>query len=177
MDEESVRSSDSENDGDYMPDEEDDSDDNGDYMPGEEGPGEEAVSEDEHTEPNYDDEEEDDLSTGNRTHQSNEGSHDVGQPIVPEEEGTGTATAGGESGMSNEHIPTDLEMGPVESQGVMDQENEGVVQEDQATSIHEHPSDPLTEIDTNEDGTHDQNSEENKAVPGTPRYNLRKHHG
>ena len=101
----------------------------------------------------------------------------MGQPIAPEEEGTGTATAGGESGMPDEHIPMDLEMGPMESQGVMDQENEGVVQEDQATSIHEHPSDPLTEIGTNEDGTHDQNSEENKAMPGTPRYNLRKHRG
>ena len=64
MDKESVRSSNSENDGNYMPDEEDDSEDDGDYMPDEEGHGEEAVSEDEHTEPNYDDEEEDDLSTG-----------------------------------------------------------------------------------------------------------------
>ena len=178
----SVRSSDSENDGDYMPDEQDDSDDDGDYMPDEEGHGEEAVSEDEHTDPNYDDDEEDDLSTGNRSNESNEGSHDVGQPIGPEEEGTGTAPAGGESGMpdeheADEHIPTNLEVGPVENQGVMDQENEGVVQEDQATSIHEHQYDPLTEIDTNEDGTHDQNSEENKAMPGTPRYNLRKHRG
>ena len=179
---ESVRSSDSENDGDYMPDEQDDSDDDDDYMPDEEGHGEEAVSEDEHTDPNYDDDEEDDLSTGNRSNQSNEGSHDVGQPIGPEEDGTGTAPAGGESGMpdeheANEHIPMDLEVGSVENQGVMDQENEGVVQEDQATSIHEHQYDPLTEIDTNEDGTHDQNSEENKAMPGTPRYNLRKRRG
>ena len=177
MDEESVRSSDSENDGDFMPDDEDDSNDNSDYMPDEGGPGEEAVSEDEHTEPNDDDEEEDDLTMGNRTHQSNEDSHDVGEPVAPEEEGTGIATTEKESGMYDEHIPTDLEMGPGESQGVMDLENKGVVQEDQATSIHEHPSDPLTEIDTNKDETYDQNSEENQAVPGTPRYNLRKHRG
>ena len=182
MDEESVGSSDSEDDGDYMPDEEDHSEDNGDYMPDEEGHGEEAVSEHEHTDPNYDDDEEDDLSTGNRSNQLNEGSHDVGQPIGPGEEGTGTAPAGGESGMpdeyeQDEHIPTDLEAGPVENPGVMDQENEGVVQADQATSINKKQYDLLTEIDTNEDGTPDQNSEENKAMQGKPRYNLRKHRG
>ena len=47
----------------------------------------------------------------------------------------------------------------------------------QDMSIHEHPSDPLTEIDMNEDKAHEQHSEENQAVSGTPRYNLRKHRG
>ena len=177
MDEESVRSSDSENDGDYMPDEDDDSDDDDDYMPDEGGSEEEAVSEDEQIEPNYDDEEEDDLTTRNRTHLSNEASHDVGESVAPEGEGTGVATTENESGIPEEHIPTDLEMGPGESQGVMAHENKGVEQEGQDTSIHEHPSDPLTEIDMNEDNTHEQHSEENQAVPGTPRYNLRKHCG
>ena len=177
MDEESVRSSDSENDRDYMSDEDDDSDDDNDYMPDEGGSEEEAVSEDEQIEPNYDDEEEDDLTTGNRTHLSNEASHDVGEPVAPEGEGTGVATTENESGIPEEHILTDLEMGPGESQGVMAQENKGVEQEGQDTSIHEHPSDPLTEIDMNEDDTHEQHSEENQAVPGTPRYNLRKHCG
>ena len=140
------------------------------------------MSEDQHTEPYYDDDEEDDMSLGNRSNQLNEGSHDVGQPIGPGEVGTGTAPAGGESGMpdeheEDEHIPTDLEVGPVENPGVMDQENKGVVQEDQATLINEKQYDPLTEIDTNEDGTTDQNSEEKKAMQGTPRYNLRKHCG
>ena len=182
MDEESVGSSNNENDGDYMPDKEDHGEDDGDYMPDEEGHGKGAVVEYKHTDPNYNDDEEDDLSTGNRSNQLNEGSHDIGQPIGPGEEGTGTAPAGGESGMpdeheEDEHILTDLEMGPVENPGLMDQENEGVVQEDQATSLNEKQYDPLTEIDTNEDGTPDQNSEENKAMQCTPRYNLRKHRG
>ena len=116
MDEESVRSSDSENDGDYMPDEDDDSDDDDDYMADEGGSEEEAVSEDEQMEPNYDDEEEDDLTMGNRIHLSNEASHDVGEPVAPEGEGTGVATTENESGIPDEQIPTDPEMGPGESQ-------------------------------------------------------------
>ena len=173
MDEESVGSSDSEDDGDYVPDEEDHSEDDGDYVPDKEGHSEEAMSEDEHTEPKYDNDEEDDVSMGNWSNQLNEGSHDVGQPIGPGEEGTGNAPAGGEIGMPDEyeaddHIPTDLEVGPVEDPGVMDQENEGVMQEDEVTSINEKQYDPLTEIDTDEDGTTDQNSEEKKAMQGTP---------
>ena len=176
VDEESVRSSESQNDGDYVPDADDDSDDD-DYMPDEGGSEEEGVSEDEHIEPNYDDEEEDDLTMGNGTHLPNEASHDVEEPVVPEEEGTGVATTDSGNGIPDEQIPTDLEVGPKESQGVMAQENKGVEQEGQDTSIHDHPSDPLTEIDMNEDEAQEQHSEENHAVSGTPRYNLRKHHG
>ena len=178
VDDESMRSSDSENDGDYMPDADDDSDDDDDdYIPDEGGSEEEAVSEDEHMEPNYDNEEEDDLTTGNGTHLSNEGSHDVGEPVAPEEEDTGVAMTENGDGIPDEQIPTDPEMGPGESQGVMAQENKGVEQEGQDTPIHGHPSDPLTEIDMNEDETQEQHSEENHAVSGTSRYNLRKHRG
>ena len=168
MDDESVGSSDSENDGDYVPDEEDHS--------------EESMSEDEHTELNYDDDEEDDESMGNRSNQMNEGNNDMGQPTGPAGEGTGNEQSGEEIGMLEEHEeddhnPMDLEVGPNEDPGVMDQENEGVEQEGQATSINEKEDDLLTEIDTIEDVTTDEDSEEEKAMQDTPRYNLRKHRG
>ena len=173
MGKESVGSSDSENDGDYVPDEEDHSEDDGDYVPDEEGHSEESVSEDEHTELNYDDDKEDNESMGNRSNQMNKGNHDVSQPIGPAGEGTGSEPPGGEIGMLEEpeeddHNKMDLDMGPVEDPGVMDQENKGVVQEGQATSINEKEYDPLTEIDMNEDATTDQDSEKEKAMQGTP---------
>ena len=140
MDEESVRSSDSENDGDYMPDEDDNSNDDDDYMPDEGGSEEEAVSEDDHIEPNYDDEEEDDLTMGNGTHMSNEASHDVGELVAPEEDGMGAATTESGSGIPDAQIPTDQEMGPGESQGVMAQENKGVEQDGPR---HVHPRTPI----------------------------------
>ena len=133
------------------------------------------MSDDEQIEPNYDEGEEDDLTMGSGTYPSNEPSHVVEEPVVPEEEGTGIATTHSENQIPGVEIPTDLGTEPKGSQGVMAQENKGVEHEGQATSIHDHSSDLMTEIDLNEDEAQDQHSEENHAISGMPRYNLRKH--
>ena len=158
MDEESVDSSNSETDDDYVADEE------------------EHNEGDDDIELNYDDIEDDDESMGDRSSYINDGVNDVGQPTSPPGEGMGDEHPE-EHSMSEEHVeddhnPTDPDMGPDENPGVVDQENKGVEQECQAASINEKKEKMSTEIDTGEDVMTGQDSEEEQAVQGTPQYNL-----
>ena len=127
---------------------------------------------------NYDDIEDDDESMGDRSSYINDGVNDVGQPTSTPGEGMGNEHPE-EHSMSEEHEeddhnPTDPDVGADENPGVVDQENEGVEQECQAVSINEKKEKMSTEIDTGEDVMTGQDSEEEHAVQGTPRYNLRK---
>ena len=153
MDEESVDSSGSETNEDYMADEEEHSEGGDDI------------------ELNYNDIEEEDESMGDRSSYINDSVNDVGQPTSPPGEGMGNEH---EHSMfieheEDDHNPTDLDVGPDENPGVVDQENEGVEQEGQAVSINEKKEIMSTEIDTGEDVMTGQDSEEEQAVQGTPR--------
>ena len=166
VDEGSVNSSDSENDDNYIPDEEDHS--------------EESQVEDDDAELNYDDDNDYGKSMGNSSTHMNE-DNNMGQPTGPPGDGTGNEHPREENSMfegqeEDDHNLIDLEVESGENPGVVDHKNEGVEQEGQGACINEGKDNMSTEIDTVEDVTTDQDSGEENAVQGTPRYNLRKDH-
>ena len=157
VDEESINSNDSENDDDYVPDEEDHS--------------EESEVEAGDTELDYDDNEDYGESMGNRSNHMNEEDNDMGQPTGPPGEGMGDEHPGEGNSMfrgheEDDHNSIDLEVGFDENPGVVD--HEGVEQEGQGTCTNEGKDNMSTENDTVEDVTTDQDSEEENAMQGTP---------
>ena len=170
MDMESVDSSESEDDEDYIPDQE--------------KLDEESMDEDDDTGQIYDDVDEHDELMGNISIDMSE-NNSVGPPTSPTREGmayenTGVQDHEIEEEEQDDHNLTDLEVEYDENPGVVDYENEGVGEDGHDAYIDgakdENQDNLSTESDTVENVTPDQDSGEENGVQGTPRYNLRKNH-
>ena len=167
MDMESVDSSESEDDEDYIPDHD--------------GLDEESMGEDENTGESYDD---DDELVGNISIEMNE-NNSMGPPMGTPgqgmaEENPGVEDTETEGEEHDDNNLTDPEVEYDENPGVADHESEGVGEVSHDAYINRVKDGNLnnlsTKIDMVENVTVDQDSGEENRVQGTPRYNLRKNH-
>ena len=131
---------------------------------------------------NYDDDEDGDKSMWNASIDLND-DNNVGQPTGPPQEGMVDENPGVEDNEINRDEPhdqnlTEFDEGYDENPGVVDHENEGVGEEDHDVHIDEanykDQDNVSTEVDAVKDITADQDSGEEDRVQGTPQYNLRK---
>ena len=156
------------------------SEDNEDYFPDQEELDEESMVEDEDSGQVYDDVNEHDELMGNISINMSE-SNSVGPPRSPTREGMGDENQGVEDHEIEDeeqdgHNLTDLDMD--ENPEVVDRESEGVGEEGYDAHIDgtkdENQDDMSMESDAVENVTADQDSGEENGMQGTPRYNLQK---
>ena len=158
------------------------SEDEKDYIPDQEELDEDSMVEDEDSGQVYDDVNEQDELTGNISIDMSE-SNSVGLPTGPTQEGMGDEIQGvGDHKIEDEeqddHNLTDLEVNYDENPEVVDHESEGVGGDGHDAHIDgvkdENQDNLSTVSESVENVTGDQESGEENGVQGTPRYDLRK---